>query len=224
MVKFRVSMINDVRKGVQTEEFDYQLLTDLLKNYRRPRARISKMLRRGEVIRVKKGIYVFGEDYARRPYSREILANMIYGPSCVSLEYALHFHGLIPERPEAVTSVTTGRSRKFSTPVGLFTYHQIPVRAFPVGIQRIEAGSAAFLIACPEKALADQLQADRGTGMRTLGSLRSYLFDSLRIDPDSIAGLNAEVLMLLAKRYRSEKLRLLSRLVAAASDKGNRDE
>ncbi len=224
MLELRLSMINDVRRRVQTEEFDYQLLTDLLKDYRRPRARISKMLRRGEVIRVKKGIYVFGEDYARRPYSREILANMIYGPSCVSLEYALHFHGLIPERPEAVTSVTTGRSRRFPTPVGLFTYHQIPVRAFPVGIQRVEAGSAAFLLACPEKALADKLQADRGTGVRTLGSLRSYLFDSLRIDPGSMAGLNAEVLMLLAKRSRSEKLRLLSRLVAVDSERGKRDE
>jgi len=208
-------MITEVRRRVEGEEFDYQTLVALLKDYRHPRDKITAMLRRGELIRVKKGIYVFGKNYARRPYSREILANMIYGPSCVSLEYALHYHGLIPERSEAVTSVTTGRSRRFQTPVGLFTYRQIPVRAFPASIERVEiqAGSAGFLIASAEKALADKLQADRGTGVRTLDALRSYLFDSLRIDPGSFAGLNSELITLLAKRYRSRKLRLVCQLL-----------
>jgi hypothetical protein len=36
------------------------------------------------------GIYVFGERYRRSPFSREVLANMIYGPSYISLDYALH--------------------------------------------------------------------------------------------------------------------------------------
>ncbi|RZB32550.1 MAG: hypothetical protein SRB2_04242 [Desulfobacteraceae bacterium Eth-SRB2] len=32
------------------------------------------------------------DDVRKQPYSREILANLIYGPSYISLEYALH-HG-----------------------------------------------------------------------------------------------------------------------------------
>ncbi|MGD0626568.1 MAG: hypothetical protein ABSB32_17880 [Thermodesulfobacteriota bacterium] len=68
------------------------------------------MLRRKDIIRVKKGLYIFGETYARRPFSREVLANVIYGPSYVSLDYALHYHGLIPERVEAVISIP-GRTR-----------------------------------------------------------------------------------------------------------------
>src|SRR4030042_3160488 len=131
-------MIDDLRRRLGGEEFDYQILLDSLKQYECPRDKITSLLRQGAVIRVKKGIYVFGPKYARRPFSREILANMIYGPSCISLDFALHYHGLIPERVEAVTSVTSGRGGRFVTPVGLFIYRQIPLGAFPVGIDQVE--------------------------------------------------------------------------------------
>ena len=65
---------------------------------------------------MKKGLYVFGENNRQRPYSREILANLMYGPSYISLEYALQHYGLIPERVEALTSVTVGRSRNIMMP------------------------------------------------------------------------------------------------------------
>jgi hypothetical protein len=91
-------MIDDLRRRVDGEEFDYQTLLDSLKKYECPRDKITSLLRQGAIIRVKKGVYVFGPKYTRRPFSREILANMIYGPSCISLDFALHYHGLIPER------------------------------------------------------------------------------------------------------------------------------
>jgi hypothetical protein len=83
-------MIADLRKRIPGEEFEYQALLDGPRNYSRPRDKISALLRQGAVIRVKKGIYVFGEGLSRGPFSREVLANMIYGPSYISLEYALH--------------------------------------------------------------------------------------------------------------------------------------
>jgi hypothetical protein len=79
-------MIDDLRTRIEGEEFDYQILVDSLKQYEHPRDKITKLLRQGAIIRVKKGIYIFGQRYARRPFSREILANMIYGPSCISLD------------------------------------------------------------------------------------------------------------------------------------------
>ena len=90
-------MVEELRKRISGEEFDYQALLDGLREYDRPRDKITNLLRQGGIIRVKKGIYVFGERYRRRPFSRELLANMIYGPSYVSLETALHYYGLIPE-------------------------------------------------------------------------------------------------------------------------------
>ena len=204
-------MIEVLRKRVAGEEFDYQVLMDVLRGYEHPRDKITALLRQGIIIRVKKGIYVFGEKYSRGPFSREILANMIYGPSYVSLDYALHYHGLIPERVEAVTSVTSGRGRRFSTPVGLFIYRMIPLRAYQIGIDQVQIeGGRPFLIATPEKALADKIHDDRGTGVRTQEEMKDYLLKNLRVDPESLAKLDADVFALIANRYRSKKIRLLS--------------
>jgi predicted transcriptional regulator of viral defense system len=206
-------MIEDLRKKVPNEEFDYQILLDVLKEYESPRDKITALLKRKDIIRVKKGIYIFGERYARRPFSREVLANMILGPSYVSLDYALHYYGLIPERVETVTSVTSGRNRKFLTPVGLFTYRGIPRNAYPVGIDQIEIEGRSFFIATPEKALCDKLYDARGTVIRSRSALREYLLTSLRVDAEELRKLDTQALGLIAERYRSRKIRLLAGLV-----------
>ena len=136
-----------------------------LADYARPRDKVTDLLAKGVIVRVKKGLYIFGEKWRRKAYSREILANLMYGPSCVSLDYALHYHGLIPERVEAVTSVTPKRGARFSTPVGLFLYSSVPETGFSFGLGRVELEDGrAFLIAAPEKALADKLRQGRGLG------------------------------------------------------------
>ena len=150
---------------------------------------------------------------------------MIYGPSYVSLETALHYYGLIPERVEAMTSVTGARSRRFFTPVGLFIYRGVPMNAYSIGIDQEELENGrSFLIATPEKALADKIQSDRGTAIRTQAEMRTYLLDSLRIDPEDLRKLNAGTISLIADQYRSRKLRLLSGLVRRLGRKGNSHE
>lgn len=213
-----------LRGKIAGEEFDYQALLDGLRKYDRPRNKITALLRKGEIIRVKKGIYVFGEKHRRRPFSREVLANMVYGPSYISLETALYHHGLIPEGVEAMTSVTSGRGRRFFTPLGLFTYRRIPVKAYPIGIAQVEnAGGGAFLMATPEKALADKIQAERGLALRSPEEMNVYL-SSLRIDPDALGGLNAGTVALIAERYRSRKLRLLSGLIGKLAGRDVREQ
>ena len=204
-------MIEVLRKRISGEEFDYQTLIDCLEGYSNPRAKITQLLRKGVIIRIKKGLYVFGEAYRRRPYSRELLANLIYGPSYISLEYALQYYGLIPERVEAVTSVTSGRSRKFSTPAGMFTYRQIPVHAMSSGMDRAELkDGTAFLIATPEKALADKIISDRGASVGTQKKLLDYLENDLRINMEHLLSLNPAVLDDIAGRYYSRKLKNLT--------------
>jgi predicted transcriptional regulator of viral defense system len=220
-------MIERLRKQIPAEEFDYQTLLDGLKEYSRPRDKITDLLRKKVLIRVKKGIYVFGETYARGPFSREVLANMIYGPSYVSLDYALHYYALIPERVEAVTSVTCGRSRRFSTPVGLFVYRRIPIEAYQIGMDRVDIERGrSFLMATPEKALADKIVEDRGTGIRTQEEMRSYLLDHLRIDPEGLRKLESDRLAAFAERYRSRKIQKLAEVVRRQfrSSAGGHDE
>ncbi|HBO69491.1 MAG TPA: hypothetical protein DD658_04835 [Deltaproteobacteria bacterium] len=205
-----------LRNRIPHEEFDYQSLLDALAGYSRPRAKITALLRDGVIVRVKKGLYVFGEEERRKPICRELLANLIYGPSCVSLEYALASHGLIPERVETVTSVTCGRSRAFDTPVGRFTYRRISMEAFPVGVDRVETSDGrAFLVGMPEKALADALVADRRGTIGSRRELASYLDESWRIEMGRLKELDRGLLDELAKSYRSRKVRLLASLVGS---------
>lgn len=207
-------MVHILRQQIPYEEFDYQTLLDALEAYSRPRDKITWLLKKGLIIRVKKGLYIFAETYRKKPYSKEILANLVFGPSYISLDYALQHYGLIPERVEAVTSITTGRSRNFSTPVGLFTYRSVPLNSFRVGMDRVEMDEArAFLIATPEKALADKIQSDRGAGNQTQKALTAYLESDLRVDMTKIAGLDPKSLDDMACRYRSGKIARLSSLV-----------
>ena len=210
-----------LQKSIPYEEFDYQTLLDAIQGYARPRMKISGMLAKGDIVRVKKGLYILGESLRRRLFCRELLANLIYGPSYVSLEYALHYYGLTPERVETVTSVTCGRSRTFETPVGTFSYRMILMEAFRTGMDRIElADGRSFLIAIPEKALADRIVADRGAGISTQKELHNYLLFSLSIDPAGLSQLNPDKLAEIARFYRSRRVKLLADLVNRLSKTG----
>ncbi len=99
--------------------------------------KINELLKAGVITRVKKGLYVFASEYNQAPVCKEVLANLIYGPSCLSLEYALSYHELIPERVETMTSVTPKRDKQFQTPLGLFTYRYLAIDKYPHGIKQV---------------------------------------------------------------------------------------
>jgi hypothetical protein len=198
--------MRDLRQRIGREEFDYPALMTALSSYASPRDRVTACLRRGDIIRVKKGLYVFGDLLRRRPYSRELLANLVYGPSIVSLDSALSFHGLILERVEAMTSTTTKRPKTFDTPIGAFIYRQAPMNYFHLGMDRVEQKDVAFLIAVPERALADKIRDDRGHPLRSQRDVARYLFDDLRIDREDLVHLSPDLLDKLAVASRSGRI------------------
>ena len=145
-----------LRKALPQEEFDYTLLTAALSQYSGVRQKINELLKSGVIVRVKKGLYVFGPAYNQAPVCKEVLANLIYGPSCISLEYALSYHGLIPERVETLTSITPKRDKDFKTPLGQFTYRYLSLDKYPHGIEQVWLNSThPVLMASPEKAICD---------------------------------------------------------------------
>jgi hypothetical protein len=210
-------ILDELRKRIAGEEFDYQMLMQSLRSYRYPRAKISALLKSKAIIRIKKGLYVFGDGWARRPVSREVLANLIYGPSYISLDYALHFHGLIPERVERLTCCTWGRARLFTTPVGIFSYRPISHAAYAIGVDQfaVESGDLArrCLMAVPEKALADKLAADRRFSLIRTDALRRYVVDDLRLELKRLAGMDAALMAKIASAYDSPKIYGLVRLI-----------
>ena len=200
--------IQDIRNRALFEEVDYLFLKDTLKDYAQPRNKIQQLLKSKGLIRVKKGLYVFGPTAARSPYCKEVLANLIYGPSAISLEYALSFYGLIPERVEEITSITNKRNKSFTTPVGRFTYHYLHPHKYPIGITQIELHNRKVLMATPEKALCDLLIL-RGPTFENTQMLQSHLVDNLRLEEDRIHQLDLMLLTSIAKRYSHPNINLL---------------
>lgn len=202
-------IVSIIRGRITRDVFDYQLLMHALSGYRKPRDAVTRLLSEGVIIRIKKGLYCFGEVHRRSPLCLESIANLLYGPSYVSLEYALSYHGLIPERVFTVTSVTSRRSREFETPLGRFSYRMLSPGRFAVG-QIIEAGTESpFLIACAEKALVDKVWTDRRFDGRRIPEFGQYLTEDLRIEPATLADLDATRMIDICDAYESAKIRNL---------------
>lgn len=196
-----------IRQLIQQDVFDYQTLIATLHNYASPRDKISRLVHGGDIIRIKKGLYIFGEELRKWPISKMYLANLLHGPSYVSLEYALHHYSLIPERVTEITSVTPGRSKRYQTQIGCFSYRHIPLQCFAPGMDIIsDEFGASSLIAAPEKALVDKIQT--GPLLRTHKDLELYLFEDLRINPSDLAQMNITMVTKYCNVFGSRKSEL----------------
>ena len=92
-----------------------------------------------------------------------------------------------------------------------FIYKNIPEAGFHVGFQRVEMEHGrAFLMAGPEKALADKFRSDRGLSIRSQKECLSYLVDSLRIETSDLTNLDTDLLEKIAEAYGSKRVHLLS--------------
>jgi len=216
-----MSEIISIREKIDRDVFDYQVLQGALTGYSKPRDKITRLLDSGAIVRVKKGLYCFGKVLRREPVSREYLANLIYGPSYVSLEYALSYHGLIPERVEVVTSVTTRRSRGFLTPFGSYYYRILSESRYAVGVILERSGSTQFLMASPEKALIDKIWTDKRFQGERISDYEAYLSEDLRIERDTLVSLNSSSLRSVARAYNSPKIRNLIRYLKQLEESRN---
>ena len=187
--------ILDLRAKIPNDFFTAWELNALLDGYSNRKAKIHAMLKKREIIQIRRGLYTFAEPLRRGLLSNGVLANQIHGPSYVSEDYALSYYGMIPETPAVVTSITRSRSRRFDTAFGVFTYRYCRSQAYPVGITSVGEEQNRFLIATPEKALFDKVMYDRRFDG---GDPEAYLLDDLRLDEESLRGLNRKRLKELA--------------------------
>ncbi len=204
--------MNPIR-SLPRHPFDYCYLMWLLRSYRSPRDKVSLMLRKGEITRVKKGLYILSPEYGGK-IDAKVIANLIYGPSYISLDYALQYWGLIPERVEVVTSVTSKRKKNFNTPVGLFSYKYLHKSKFFPGVlwkraafpRRLEARKAetGFFIASREKAICDKLASVKEIATET--DVEDYLVADVRIDVEMISDLDPRLLSQIEQVYRKKSI------------------
>jgi predicted transcriptional regulator of viral defense system len=184
---------------------DHMKLMHDFRDYASPKARLTRLLKAGNIIQVRRGIFLDAKD---NDYSLKSLASTIYGPSYISFEYALSHYGLIPERVHPVTSAVyrKNKNRRFRTPLGDFYYYYLPAEVYPYGITREEEQHQSYLIATPEKALLDMLYKARGISNKK--SLTNLLFEDWRMEYDSVTSLDGSCIASLAPMYRKKAVML----------------
>jgi hypothetical protein len=175
-------MLNGILKNCGVIPLRMANLYAMLASYNSPKDKISYMEKKGEIIRIKKGLYVGSPEIHGQLLSRELIANHLYGPSYVSLESALSFYGVIPERVETMRSVTFKRSKKFETSLGLFEYQSIPKDFYAIGFKQLITDDYVYLIATPEKALCDFLLTTANLRFTSKKTMLNFLETDLRID------------------------------------------
>ncbi len=174
--------------------FNHGSLLHLLADYRRPNDKIAELIAKGDLIALRRGLYVLGARRRSGPLSLPLLANLLRGPSCVSLDFALSWHGLIPEGVQEVSSVTPGRSCTILTPVARFSYTHQPLTLYRTGITRQQnPDGTGFLMAGPEKALCDKVALTRRLRIASVPAMRDYLLEDLRLDVHALQGMDLGV-------------------------------
>ena len=179
-----------------------QNLIPLLIEYTNPNDWISRMVKKGDLIRLKNGFFVIAEKIKKKPVPFEQIANLLYGPSYLSFEWALSYYGMIPEGVYVMTSAVATRSKSYKTPLGMFDYTYLSHKRYAIGIDQKENASGRFLIATPEKALVDLVH--HKSKKLSSKELLTDLIEARRIDEDHLKGLNRRHLQEIAESYRSE--------------------
>jgi hypothetical protein len=206
--------ISQELKELSEVPFSHSVLMPRLAQYRRPNDKISQWLADQSLIAIKRGLYVCNPSLTGQPLSLPLIANQLYGPSYVSLDYALSHYGLIPEAVHQITSVTTRRGKTYDTPLGRFSYERLALRVYSIGIvsTRNEAGHY-YLMASKEKALCDKLIQTSNLSIASPASLLSFLDQDLRLDMNQLADFDLALVRRIAaagvKRRLLESLSLL---------------
>ncbi len=146
---------------------------------------VYRAVKRGDVLRLKPGLFVLERDYRKTDPHPYVIAAMLHAPSHISLESALAHHGLIPEAVQQVSSVTALRSRTFTTPLGVFTFQRVPARIPRAGVESAKIGARAWaFIATPLRAIADLVYLNKAVSWES--DELAYLLESLRIEENDL--------------------------------------
>lgn len=164
--------------------------------------KVKRLLAQGKLQHIRRGLYCITEEvgYLTKPHPFE-LSQFIYGPSYISLESALSFHQLIPERVYTVTCATGKRSKEFQTPLGIFSYKHLPLENFYTEVYIFEEHGHKFFMAKPWRAICDYVFCYK----KNWNNL-DPLLESLRINRENLPILRSEESQLLDEYYHHTRI------------------
>ena len=182
--------------------YDLQSLIVKYKSYSNINQKISLECKKGNLIRIKRGLYTDDLDN-----DKELIANVCYNPSYISFEYALSYYGIIPEYVSTYTSAVYGKknNKLYSLKDASFEYKSIPNNVFFKGITiKQNQKGFSYKIASREKALCDLLYSKYP--VRSIVDLKVLLFEDLRIDYDELKNLDKRFIQDIIPLYHSNTL------------------
>ena len=176
---------------------------------------VNRALKAGELLRLRRGIYLLAKryrDYSAHPFA---LAQAFVPGSYVSFETALAHHGWIPEAVYTTASVTPERkSHEIEHPqFGSFTFHPLATHAgyFLELVDREQINKQTMLIAKPIRALMD-LVCHRKVEWKGM----EWLQESLRIDYEYLRQITSADIRTLQLVYKHKRVRVFLDSLAEA--------
>jgi predicted transcriptional regulator of viral defense system len=159
---------------------------------------VKRAIAKGEIVHIKRGLYALAKKYQRQGINLFALSQLIQGPSYVSFESALNYHGWIPEAVYAVTGASAKHAKQFTTPFGVFVYKRIPFPMLFLGVDRIDSPQGSFLMASPWKALVDYVYVNKKEWRGI-----DPVVKSLRVEKESLENIDRDLLDQLQEIYKN---------------------
>lgn len=197
--------------------YNVEILQNMYKNYSNINQKICLETQKGNLFRVKRGLYS-----TNVLVDAPIIANVCYGPSYISFEYALSYYGLIPEYVTLYTSAVFNKKNNkiYRLCNKSFEYRSIPNDVFSEGITFLKnEDGISYKIATREKALCDTLYSKYP--VRSITDLKILLFEDLRIDEEIFLSLDFEFIIMIAPLYHSNTLLTLMKYLKELQNVSN---
>ncbi len=188
-------MLSETIRQCEGQPISRQLLLGVLKDYKRPQDKISDLVAQGILQQVKAKMYVPGKNLKMAGPEPFLLANHLAGPSYVSMESALAYWRLIPEKVFGVTSMINGRGRVYEIPAATFSYIHLPLPYFAFGqVSVMLAERQVAIVASAEKALCDQVIATKGLLLRSIIQTKEWLLEDMRMEREVLRDLRINMI------------------------------
>ena len=188
----------NLRRKIKTythAPISHNVIMEALATYSRPNDKISEMIKSGELVSLRRGLYVPGPELDLPIPESFVIANHLRGPSYVSLESALSYWDLIPERVYETSSVTTKTTKTYQTSLGRYSFQHLSTPYYSFGIRSVRlTEQQTALIASPEKAVCDKIVLTAGVILRSISQTMDFLMEDLRIDEEQLQTLDVSTI------------------------------
>ena len=188
----------NLRRKIKTytnAPISHNVIMEALATYSRPNDKISEMIKSGELVSLRRGLYVPGPELDLPIPESFVIANHLRGPSYVSLESALSYCDLIPERVYETSSVTTKTTKTYQTSLGRYSFQHLTTPYYSFGIRSVRlTEQQTALIASPEKAVCDKIVLTAGIILRSISQTMDFLMEDLRIDEEQLQTLDVSTI------------------------------